>query len=71
MTLVFLMLRLLPGDPASYIAGENAPQAAIDAMRESLGLNEPLEEQYFSLHHEHAAARLRPVAGQRPRRSST
>ena len=48
MTLVFLMLRLLPGDAASYIAGENAPQQAIDAMRESLGLNVPIEEQYFN-----------------------
>lgn len=48
MTLVFLMLRFLPGDAAAYIAGENASQAAIDALRESLGLNVSLGEQYFN-----------------------
>jgi peptide/nickel transport system permease protein len=48
MTLVFLMLRFLPGDAAAYIAGENASQAAIDALRENLGLNAPLGEQYFN-----------------------
>jgi peptide/nickel transport system permease protein len=45
-TLVFLMLRLLPGDAASYIAGEQAGQEAIAAMRHRLGLDAPLDEQY-------------------------
>jgi peptide/nickel transport system permease protein len=48
MTLVFLMLRLLPGDAAAFIAGENASQDAINALRESLGLNASLRDQYFS-----------------------
>lgn len=46
-TLVFLMVRLLPGDPATFIAGEHAPQSAIDALREKLDLNSPLEAQYW------------------------
>ena len=46
-TLVFLMVRFLPEDPATFIAGENAPQAAVDALREKLNLNAPLEAQYW------------------------
>jgi ABC-type dipeptide/oligopeptide/nickel transport system permease component len=46
-TLVFLMVRFLPGDPATFIAGENAPQTAVDALREKLDLNSPLEAQYW------------------------
>jgi peptide/nickel transport system permease protein len=48
MTLVFLMLRFLPGDAAAYIAGENASQAAIDALRRNLGLDVSLGEQYIN-----------------------
>jgi ABC-type dipeptide/oligopeptide/nickel transport system permease component len=46
MTLVFLMLRLIPGDPASFIAGENVSEEALEAVREKLGLNVPLGQQY-------------------------
>ena len=35
---VFLMLRLTPGDPASFIAGDNATAAQIAEIREKLGL---------------------------------
>src|SRR5215212_6811810 len=45
-TLVFLMLRLLPGDPAVFIAGENVGEEALQALREQLGLTKPLLEQY-------------------------
>ncbi|MEM7045570.1 MAG: ABC transporter permease, partial [Pseudomonadota bacterium] len=43
---VFLMLRLTPGDPAAIIAGDNAHSAQIEAIREQLGLNRPLWEQF-------------------------
>lgn len=46
-TLVFLMLRFLPGDAASFIAGENAPQEAVAALRHKLDLDKPLGEQYL------------------------
>jgi peptide/nickel transport system permease protein len=44
--IVFLMLRITPGDPAELLLGERATPAALDAMREYLGLKEPLYVQY-------------------------
>ncbi|MEM1368387.1 MAG: ABC transporter permease, partial [Cyanobacteria bacterium P01_H01_bin.15] len=45
-TIVFLLLRATPGDPADAILGTRAPEAAKDALREQLGLNQPLIFQY-------------------------
>jgi peptide/nickel transport system permease protein len=45
-TLVFLMLRMIPGDPAAYIGGEGMSAEALEGLRERLGLNEPLLLQY-------------------------
>ena len=45
--LVFLLIHFLPGDPALALLGDNATQEMIDAMREKLGLNEPLHIQYL------------------------
>src|SRR5437870_4929954 len=45
-TVVFLALRLIPGDPAVALAGEKASAAQIEQMREALGLNRPLPVQY-------------------------
>ena len=45
-TVVFLALRLIPGDPAIALAGEKASAAQIEQMREALGLNRPLPVQY-------------------------
>jgi peptide/nickel transport system permease protein len=39
---VFCMLRLTPGDPAAILAGDNASPAQIEAIREQLGLNQPI-----------------------------
>jgi peptide/nickel transport system permease protein len=44
--IIFLMLRITPGDPAELLLGERATPAALEAMREYLGLNEPLYVQY-------------------------
>jgi peptide/nickel transport system permease protein len=44
--LVFLMLRLTPGDPAAVIAGDNATSDQIDDIRQKLGLNEPIWTQF-------------------------
>jgi peptide/nickel transport system permease protein len=44
--IIFLMLRLTPGDPAELLLGERATPAALESMREYLGLNEPLYVQY-------------------------
>lgn len=44
--IVFLMLRITPGDPAELLLGERATPESLEAMREYLGLNEPLHVQY-------------------------
>ena len=45
--LVFLMLRLTPGDPAAIIAGDNANAEQVAAIRNRLGLDEPIFTQFF------------------------
>lgn len=47
LTLVFLVVRVVPGDPAQVILGDQADAAAIAALRGRLGLDRPLLEQYF------------------------
>lgn len=44
----FLMLQLIPGDPAQVLAGETASPEQIEQMRENLGLNDPLPVQYVN-----------------------
>jgi peptide/nickel transport system permease protein len=44
--LVFLMLRLTPGDPAAILAGDAASSEQIAAIRVSLGLDRPLPVQF-------------------------
>lgn len=46
-TLVFLMLRLIPGDPAIAAGGGNLGAEALAAMRERLGVTGPLYQQYL------------------------
>jgi peptide/nickel transport system permease protein len=43
---VFLFLRLIPGDPAVTLLGERATPQALARVREQLGLNQPLHVQY-------------------------
>ena len=45
-TLVFSLIHLIPGDPAQAMLGEAAPQADVEALRQPLGLDRPLLEQY-------------------------
>jgi peptide/nickel transport system permease protein len=45
---VFLLLRLTPGDPAAILAGDNATPEQLERIRNSLGLNEPLYIQFFT-----------------------
>lgn len=46
--IVFLFLRMIPGDPALALAGEHATEANVQRIREEFGLNKPLHEQYFT-----------------------
>jgi glutathione transport system permease protein len=45
-TLVFLLLHLIPGDAATFIAGENASQDVVQQIRVKLGLDQPITTQY-------------------------
>ena len=47
-TLVFLMVHLIPGDPVEIMLGETAMAAQKQAMRSELGLDKPIAEQYAS-----------------------
>ena len=46
-SLVFLLLRVAPGDPVDAVLGSRAPAAARAAMRARLGLDQPLWQQYL------------------------
>jgi ABC-type dipeptide/oligopeptide/nickel transport system permease component len=45
---VFLMIHLIPGDPAVLIAGRDATEQDIENVRRALGLDQPLPAQYLS-----------------------
>lgn len=47
-TLVFLMIHLVPGDPVEAMLGEYAAPSAREELEAQLGLDRPLHEQYFS-----------------------
>ena len=47
LTLVFLLMRVAPGDPVTASVGGRLPPQALEARREALGLNEPLIKQYW------------------------
>lgn len=46
--LVFLFVHMLPGDPARLAAGQDADQATVELVRQELGLDRPLPEQFFA-----------------------
>ena len=45
---IFFALEVVPGDPAQIMLGINATDEAVDALRQSLGLNKPPVARYFS-----------------------
>jgi peptide/nickel transport system permease protein len=45
---IFLVLEVVPGDPAQFMLGLNATPELADALREQLGLNGALHERYFA-----------------------
>ena len=47
-SLVFTLLRVAPGDPVDAILGSGADEVSRELLRNKLGLNEPLINQYFS-----------------------
>jgi len=47
-TVIFIVVRIVPGDPALTQLGPTATAVELDAFRERFGLNEPLLAQYFA-----------------------
>ena len=44
-TIVFLLIHLIPGDPVSVMLGPDATSTQIEATRKGLGLDRPIYEQ--------------------------
>ncbi len=47
-TIIFIIVRVAPGDPAVAALGDNASAAAVAALRERMGLNVPIWQQYLT-----------------------
>lgn len=47
-SLVFLLIHIVPGDPIAQMLGEGAPAADLAAARHAYGLDLPLSQQYFN-----------------------
>jgi len=48
LVLVFLLIHLVPGDPVEVMLGESAQAADREALRQSLGLDQPLLSQFIT-----------------------
>jgi peptide/nickel transport system permease protein len=46
--LIFLLVKIIPGDPARELLGERASQESVDALHRRWGLDRPLWEQYWA-----------------------
>ncbi|NGO51361.1 ABC transporter permease [Allomesorhizobium camelthorni] len=46
--MIFILARVVPGDPARIALGPSATQEQVDTMRQSMGLDRPLMEQYVT-----------------------
>jgi peptide/nickel transport system permease protein len=44
---VFVLMRLVPGDPATLMLGDLAQPGQVEAMKKQMGLDQPLPVQYF------------------------
>lgn len=45
--MLFVMLRIVPGNPVAVLMGEHANQATIDRLTAELGLDQPIHVQFF------------------------
>lgn len=44
---IFILMRLIPGDPATLMLGDLAQPGQVEAMRQRMGLDQPVVVQYF------------------------
>jgi len=54
-SIVFLLIHLVPGDPVEVMLGESAHAADREALRPALGLDLPIQEQLFNYFRGHAS----------------
>ena len=47
-TLVFSLIHVIPGDPAQTILGDTGSQEEVEVLRQQLGLDRPIIEQYLT-----------------------
>jgi peptide/nickel transport system permease protein len=47
LSIVFVVLRIMPGDPVSSMLGGHAPESVIEQKKEEMGLNRPIPLQYL------------------------
>lgn len=47
LTIIFLLMRVIPGDPAYAVLGDYATDDAVNALRQQMGLDEPIWQQYL------------------------
>ena len=45
---IFVLIQVVPGDPAAYMMGMNASPESVAALREQMGLDAPTLERYFT-----------------------
>ena len=58
LTMIFFIVRVLPGDPAQVALGDYASREAVEALRSRLGLDAPLPIQYARFLHDLASGDL-------------
>lgn len=46
--LIFIITQVIPADPARIAAGPGAGEAQVEALRQSMGLDRPIHEQFFT-----------------------
>jgi ABC-type dipeptide/oligopeptide/nickel transport system permease component len=68
LTAIFVLVRLVPGDAASVILGDQASAASLAALREKLGLDQPVHVQYLAFLGKILTGRFRRVAVERAQR---
>ena len=49
LTVVFILVRMVPGDPAVAMLGDRASEATLQALRAQLGLDQPIAVQYLRI----------------------
>src|SRR6266540_349890 len=47
-TLVFLLIHIVPGDPVRNVLGDNATEQQVNELKHKLGMDQPLSRQYVN-----------------------